>query len=528
MASLYRKWRPQNFEGIVGQEHIKKTLVNALRSRHAAHAYLFTGPRGTGKTTTARLIAKTLNCEKVDFKNKDGKVYEPCNDCPSCLEITSGQSLDVMEIDAASNRGIEEIRDLREKVKFTPIKSNFKIFIIDEVHMLTREAFNALLKTLEEPPSYAVFILATTEAHKVLPTIVSRCQRYDFRRGQIGELKEKIKQVSKDEKFKISDGAIDLIARLSDGSFRDALSLLDQISSVYGVKEKISEEEVKKVLGLSGTELMERFFETLLRGDIEGVVRIFDQIVDEGGDIGYFASRLLEINRRLMLIRGGVGKEVAAPEWTDEEYDNWEAIAEKYRMNELLFLLNSLAAVLPDVKKSPIAQLPMEVLAIDWMQTFDRTKPEKEITVSYTESVKYDEPAKMQDLVKVESGTVNTNVDSVTQAEPTVAGALSDEKEIWQKMLEMIDPINHPLCMLLKEARLIAFDREKVQVGVRFRFHSERIHDVKNRQAIETTLSQLSGRSLRLECIIDDKLPKPQLVAEQELLNTAVEVFGME
>jgi len=239
---LYRKYRPQKFSEFVGQEHIVKTLTNAISSGLISHAYLFYGPRGSGKTTIARLFAKAVNCQ-----NRKGGDFEPCNQCFSCKEISEGRAVDLIEIDAASHRGIDEIRDLREGIKFAPTRLKYKVFIIDEAHQLTKEAANALLKTLEEPPSHAIFILATTEIHKMIPTIISRCQRFDFRKLTVPEILKKLEIICQKEKIKIEKVALELIAQNAQGSMRDAESLLDQVSTSFDKKEiKLEEFFLKK------------------------------------------------------------------------------------------------------------------------------------------------------------------------------------------------------------------------------------------------------------------------------------------
>ncbi|PYV42064.1 MAG: DNA polymerase III subunit gamma/tau, partial [Acidobacteria bacterium] len=238
---LARKWRPQNFHELVGQEHISRTLLNALRSGRVAHAFLFSGPRGSGKTTTARVLAKALNCHA-------GQPGQPCGKCPACVEIAEGNSMDVLEIDAASNRGIDEIRELREKVRYSPARDKHKIFIIDEVHMLTAEAFNALLKTLEEPPPRVIFILATTEYHKIPATILSRCQQHNFKLIPYSLVLHRLSEVAGAEKIRISTRALEQIAYSSGGSLRDAMSALDQVIAFSG--EDVRDEDVTMLLGL--------------------------------------------------------------------------------------------------------------------------------------------------------------------------------------------------------------------------------------------------------------------------------------
>src|SRR3989344_3003758 len=247
--ALYRKYRPQVFSEIIGQEHVVQILTNAITAAKISHAYLFSGPRGSGKTTIARLLAKAVNCE-------DKKDYEPCNKCPSCLEINQGRSLDLIEIDAASHRGIDEIRELKEGIKFTPTKSKYKVFIIDESHQLTKEAANALLKTLEEPPSHAIFILATTEIQKMIPTVISRCQRFDFRRLTLPEILKRLEIISKKENLQIEKEALEVIALNSGGSFRDAEGLLDQVIIFSGKEKEIKAEDIKDFLGIVDTQLI--------------------------------------------------------------------------------------------------------------------------------------------------------------------------------------------------------------------------------------------------------------------------------
>jgi DNA polymerase-3 subunit gamma/tau len=239
---LYRKYRPKRFAEIVGQEHVVRTLTNAIASGMVSHAYLFAGPRGCGKTTIARLLAKAVNC-----KNRKEGEAEPCNQCDSCLEINQGNAMDLIEIDAASNRGIDEIRDLRDGIRFVPTKSKYKVFIIDESHQLTREAANALLKTLEEPPSHAIFVLATTEVHKMIPTIVSRCQRFDFRRLKVPEIIGRLETILEKEKINFEKEALNLIALAASGSIRDAESLLDEVVSFSG-KERVVKKEIVETL----------------------------------------------------------------------------------------------------------------------------------------------------------------------------------------------------------------------------------------------------------------------------------------
>lgn len=295
-TALYRRWRPQLFSQVVGQDHVTRTLQNALSASRIAHAYLFCGLRGTGKTTMAKLLAKALNCLK-------GVTDEPCNVCQSCVEITEGRSLDVIEIDAASNRGIDEIRDLREKIRYATASSRYKVYIIDEVHMLTNEAFNALLKTLEEPPSGVVFILATTEVHKVPLTVVSRCQRFEFHLIEAVPLAAHLEKIAREMSFSIDEETCTLLARLAEGSARDALGLLEQCRAYGG--EGVTYEEALEILGLAHPEIIYRFICSVAEENIGEGLAIINDVVYRGRDLHRFLRELILYLRKLLMLQSG-------------------------------------------------------------------------------------------------------------------------------------------------------------------------------------------------------------------------------
>ena len=292
-VALYRTWRPQDFDDLVGQEPIKKALTNALETGRISHAYLFAGPRGTGKTSTARILAKALNCEK-------GPTAHPCNQCTNCREITEGTSGDVVEIDAASNRGIDEIRKLREQVYFAPVSSRYKVYIIDEVHMITTDAFNALLKTLEEPPEHVVFILATTEPQKILNTILSRCQRFDFHRATVDEIARHLAKVASGSHIEAAPEALRLMAIQADGGLRDALSLLDQCSVMAS---PVTEETVRQVLGLVGREKLRQLIRQIGHRDLSGALDSLNQLLEQGKEMEQILAELMEYFRALLLFQ---------------------------------------------------------------------------------------------------------------------------------------------------------------------------------------------------------------------------------
>lgn len=292
--ALYRAWRPQSFQDMVGQQHIIQTLQNAIREQRTSHAYLFSGPRGTGKTSAAKILAKAVNCER-------GPATEPCNECEACRRITNGAVMDVQEIDAASNRGVEEIRDLREKVKYAPTEVRQKVYIIDEVHMLTTEAFNALLKTLEEPPPHVMFILATTEPHRLPATIISRCQRFDFRRVSLEEQTARLTLICEQEGMEADQDALQYIARLSDGGMRDALSVLDQISSF--TDGKVTYQQVMDMTGGIPSEQFAKLASSLLKGDVGHILQMIEGFMHEGKSADKCMENLLYYFRDLLMIK---------------------------------------------------------------------------------------------------------------------------------------------------------------------------------------------------------------------------------
>lgn len=310
-VALYRKWRPQGFDSLVGQEAVRTALTNALETGRIAHAYLFAGPRGTGKTSTAKILAKAVNCEH-------GPTPNPCNKCQNCVRINDGTSMDVFEIDAASNRGIDEIRDLREKVAFTPVNGRYKVYIIDEVHMLTTEAFNALLKTLEEPPPHVIFILATTEPHKIPATIHSRCQRFDFKRVTDSDIVKRLREVADGSGIAADDDALQLIAVQADGGMRDALSLLDQCGVMA---ERVSAETVRSVLGIVGREALRELVKAVGEGNVPKALELLEALLAGGKDVKQIITELAEYLRAVLLYK-------ASPEYREIYLtDTKEAIA---------------------------------------------------------------------------------------------------------------------------------------------------------------------------------------------------------
>lgn len=355
--ALYRKWRPDNFANLVGQDHVSRTLANAIKSGRIGHAYLFTGPRGTGKTSTAKILAKALNCEQ-------GPTVEPCNQCEACQRINSGNSMDVFEIDAASNRGIEAIRDLRENVKFAPVNGRYKVYIIDEVHMLTSEAFNALLKTLEEPPAHVVFIMATTEVYKVPATIQSRCQRYDFKRITVDDIFNRLKTVVEGMDIKADDDALRMIAVKADGGMRDALSILDQCIALS--EQSLTIDRVQQLLGLVGKEWLDKLVGALQSKDAAAVLTMVDEIIRAGKDLQQVLGELGIHFRGLMIFKAaGLVDGVDYYSQTDESIKKQAA---GFTQEQIVWIIRRVHEAANEVKWSPQPRIAVEAALLEICQ----------------------------------------------------------------------------------------------------------------------------------------------------------------
>ncbi len=358
---LYRKYRPKTFSEIVGQEHIVQTITNALNDNKISHAYLFCGPRGTGKTTFGRLLAKSLNCQ-----NRKAGQFEPCNKCDSCLEINKGNAIDLIEIDAASNRGIDEIRSLKEGIGFVPVKSKYKVFIIDESHQLTKEASNALLKTLEEPPAHAVFVLATTEAYKMLTTIVSRCQRFDFRKLRLPEIIGRLEKILKLEKMAFDKEAVELIAFSANGSIRDAETLLDQVISFCGFDKKIEKEEVEQLLGLADRKMLLKFIGFLAEKKAKEGIEFLNEIIFKGIDPQELAKSLIQYLRQILFLKiDPDNKNPFVAGITEEENKELKDLGTKFSEKGVKEIIDEFVLAEQKIKYASIPQLPIELAIVE-------------------------------------------------------------------------------------------------------------------------------------------------------------------
>jgi DNA polymerase-3 subunit gamma/tau len=370
---LALKWRPQSFHELVGQEYVSRTLTHALESGRIAHAFLFSGPRGSGKTSTARLLAKALNCH-------DGKPGEPCGRCVACTEIAAGGCMDVLEIDAASNRGIDEIRELREKARYNPARDRYKIFIIDEVHMLTAEAFNALLKTLEEPPPHVVFILATTEYHKIPATILSRCQQYSFKLIQYPLILDRLRTISEAEGIRISDSALEQVVFSSGGSMRDAMSALDQVIAFSG--SEVRDEDVSTLLGLVEPRVLAETARAIAGNDLEVLLRTVAGLVEAGQDLNNFCRRLSGHFRNLMVVKAGIS-DPALLGIPESVLPDLRVQADLFSREDLLRLFDAFQKIEAGMKYATQVRFQLEMGLLE-MAHIARLRPLEELVAEFS------------------------------------------------------------------------------------------------------------------------------------------------
>ncbi len=486
--TFYLKYRPQKISEL-DLSNVREELLKIAKSRRFPHALLFAGPKGTGKTSAARVFAKLINCEifhprRGILPTGSGLTYEPCNKCENCREISEGTSLDLIEIDAASNRGIDDIRNLREKIKLSPVKCKYKVYIIDEVHMLTTEAFNALLKTLEEPPAHAIFILCTTAPEKLPPTIISRCLRFNFRKAKKEELIVALKRAVEGEGLMVEKGVLEAIAQAADGSFRDAHKILEQL--VLGGK-KISLKQTETVLGQTEEFSPKRLLRLLAKKDVKGGLKEIERIVEAGGDLILYNTQILDCLRTAMLAKIGVEKEGI------EEIQSLD-------IGQLKNLINLFSRVFGEIKFAPLPQLPLELTVVEWgglEMTNDKWQEANE-----KEQTKKNNPT-----------------------------ALKQIEEKWEKILAEIKPLNHSVEALLRSARPWKIDGDVLILEVFYKFHKERLETEKCRSIVEEVISQFLGNPIKLKCILGEKKNFPKKTdsktdSESNILMVANEIFN--
>ncbi|RJP28041.1 MAG: DNA polymerase III subunit gamma/tau [Candidatus Omnitrophota bacterium] len=513
------KWRPLTFDEIVGQQHIVSTLKSAIEKNRLAHAYLFAGPRGVGKTSTARILAKSLNC-------KNGPTTKPCNTCPSCNDITQGRSMNVIEIDGASNRGIDEIRTLRENVKFAPIQGKYKIYIIDEVHMLTTEAFNALLKTLEEPPEFVKFIFATTQPSKVLATILSRCQRFDFRRITMSEIVEQLEKITKQEKVNVDRQVLFSIAKSSEGSLRDAESILDQLVSFSG--ESISLNDVISVLGLVEQDILFEITDMILNNDAQAVLNLLNKVSDEGKDLTVFLNLFIEHFRNLMVAKVA-RQDLALIDLPQEFSSRLSKQSESFTLSEIFSALNILISAQEMAKRFDSLRIPLEIALVRLAHAGSKEKntikePEKKIKAAVNDMpLPKEKPmhavrAKPKETPPAEENTV---------PEPESYITLERIKDAWQNIIAEIGKVKMSVATYLSEGSPVKCEKNVLTVSFakNHLLHKESLEKKDNKDLVEKLILELTKARVRINFLLSKEEHKQESQESSPFLKNVLNTF---
>jgi len=504
---FYRKWRPQTLSEVVGQEPVTQTLRHAVEGGKVAHAYLFCGPRGTGKTSTARILAKAVNCPN----QANG---EPCNVCDMCRSITEGRALDVIEIDAASNRGIDEIRSLREKANYAPSLARYKVYIIDEVHMLTEAACNALLKTLEEPPGHVIFILATTEAHKVIATIVSRCQRFNFHRLQQTEIMGKLKLICEKEGIHIEPGALELIARAATGSLRDAENILQQMIAYYG--NQIELDQVQAELGISWDTRVRQLARCVVNRDVAAGLKVINSLNSDGIDLRQFNVGLVEYLRGLLLAKSRCEE---ALDVTNEDLAEMGRLATNATLDYLLKAVKSFSSI--NFRSDNYSALSLE-LALLGCALSPPTGQEQLTTTK---------PSEIADDTEIteslEEAEVSVALDpEIVGAEVPSEGISQDIdylRDRWREFIKSLrgEGSSGNLDAFLRSAcNPIALEDDTLVLGFYYSFHKEKIEDTKYRHLVEKKLKEVFGQPYKIRCILVDS--KREIPSQERTQNPVI------
>lgn len=501
MVTLYRKYRPQNFKEVVNQNHVKITLQQEIASGNLSHAYLFCGPRAVGKTTIARVLAKAVNC----LNRQDGE-FEPCNNCESCLSLNSGRSLDIIEMDAASHTGVDNVREnIISASRVAPSQGKYKVFIIDEVHMLSIPAFNALLKTLEEPPASVLFVLCTTEVHKIPATIISRTERFDFKRIGVNDLTKKLKYIAQQENLEIEPRILEDIARHSDGHMRDAESLLGQIVAIGG--QKITREEAELVIPRNDLKEVVGFFGCLGRKDASAAIGSISRLSDEGIDLKLFLKDVIELSRRVLL--GKINPVLAEKLGLDlgESLEiELSKVSGLFTEENLIVLINRLSRAKTELPGSFIPELPVEIAIIEYCLPKTAIDTKTSFSPARPPSGKTAPPPRTETAPgpeKASGSTLNLNLDTINDK--------------WHEVLAKIKKHNHSLSFILRVCQPRSLDSKQLCLAFKYKFHKDRIGEAGIKDIVEKILKEVYGSDLSVEAVIDEALPvNPGPVQGQE------------
>jgi DNA polymerase-3 subunit gamma/tau len=488
---FYRKWRPQTLNEVLGQEPVTQTLRHAVEGGKIAHAYLFCGPRGTGKTSTARILAKAVNCPN----RTDG---EPCNNCDICRSITEGRALDVIEIDAASNRGIDEIRSLREKANYTPSLARYKVYIIDEVHMLTEAACNALLKTLEEPPGHVIFVLATTEAHKVIATIISRCQRFNFHRLRQSEIMEKLKLICEREGIQIDPASLEFIARAATGSLRDAENILQQMIAYYG--NQIELDQVQAELGIGWDSSVKQLARCVVNRDVAAGLKVINSLNSDGVDLRQFNMGLVEYLRGLLLSKSRCEEALDA---TSEDLDEMRNLATNTNLDYLLQAVKSFSNI--DSRGDNYSALPLELALMGCVLS----PPAGQGQSTTTKPMELPNDTEITESLEEPEVTMEVDLDRVETEVPSeeVLQDIDYLRSRWREFIQSLrgEGSSGNLDAFLRSAcNPVALEDDTLVLGFYYSFHKEKIEDAKYRHLVEKKLQKIFGRPYKIRCVLVD------------------------
>ncbi len=526
--TLYRKYRPQRFDELIGQNHIKITLKHEIERGEVCHAYLFSGPRGLGKTTTARLMAKAVNCE-----NRADEESEPCDQCRSCREIVAGRNIDILEIDAASHTGVDKVREnIIETVRITPHSSKFKVFIIDEVHMLSGAAFNALLKTLEEPPKYVIFILCTTEVHKLPETIISRCQRFDFKKASSKDLIKRLREIVAREKKEVAEKVLENIVVHSEGCIRDAESLLGKVLTLG---EKITEEQAEAVLPRSEFKNVVVFLNFLLDRNAAAAIELINRLVEEGVDLEAFNEDLLEFLRKVILLKVSGRLADFGVELEEESRRAAEKLTERFNWKELLSAVRLFGRKVQELKSASIAQFPLETAVIEFTQADSenngrsgsgggsqgnsedkpKTKP-----ADQSNSQKNKPAVELANVKVPKSDREKLKMDFLSASQKNFSGgkavSFKEIKEPWKEIVAKVAKKNYSLGETLKLSVPIDCQENIVKIAVRHNFYKERLEDSRNLRLIAETISETVRGEVSIKAVVNSEL-KSQLEERADL-----------